>query len=267
MPDLRQLIRLHGKYRSGSNDLAEEIKNKSKSLEAKVFNSHSSQEAIMAFSPDIARKFTPYFINRKKTEVALLYIDITNFSTKFKNLEPNKVGRLLDTYYDKVIPIIYENEGEIEKIIGDGIIAVFGEPFINVIKDFREFACVVFAQLCAGEIIKELKGTQIEVKIAEHFGEIMYYANNSTNYTDFTIVGNTLTELFRLESTSENNSINYFKSSTFHQYQNIFNQLYQPVEQDFPCKRNPYWKEHEAKDGFFKGVDKYQQFIQLEKYL
>jgi hypothetical protein len=46
----------------------------------------------------------------------------------------------------------------------------------------------------------------------------MYYKPNTNQFKEFTMIGKTLTELFRLESISVNNAINYYWDSNFCQY-------------------------------------------------
>src|SRR5690606_30664634 len=112
-----------------------------------------------------------------------------------------------DDYYNKIIPIIYEYGGEIDKIIGDGIICVSGQPFLT--KSLQD--CIKEADKCAKKIIEETHNTnKFESKIAFHFGTINYFKNKTGFYNELTIVGKPLTELFRLESISENERINYF---------------------------------------------------------
>lgn len=149
-----------------------------------------------------------YFEKSPTETVILLYIDICSFSKRIMNLDSKKVKTYLDDYYSKVIPIIYNWGGEIEKLMGDGIICVFGMPFLK--KGF-----VRKAEGCAEEIIRKLYNTSQNVKIAIHKGEVIYYKVPSTQYGEYTMIGQTLTELYRLESVSEPNAINFYSNSLY----------------------------------------------------
>lgn len=146
--------------------------------------------------------------SQAKVKAVILFIDITGFSVKCQYWETEMLSGYLDRYYDMVIPHIYEAGGEVEKIIGDGIICIFGEPFLDEDKIY------VKADQAAKKIISSLRGSSMEVKIALHEGEIMYYKNKTGLYTEYTMIGKPLTELFRLEGIAENNAINYFSDST-----------------------------------------------------
>ena len=217
MPSLKKLLKIKNQYPSSG----------------KGIRSHNLEQIMEAFSPKRVGRINPstrtsirsfsefnidinnyinYFKNRKKVEVVLLFIDISLFSERFKNKPSEQLAYFLDEYYEKVIPIIGEYGGEIEKIIGDGIICVFGEPFLSIGAGDLHLE----ADKCARKIISELKDTDFESKIALNYGEIMYYQNKSDEYYEFTMIGNALTELFRLESVSDTNSINFFDNTIYY---------------------------------------------------
>lgn len=206
MPNLRRLIELHNTYGAANNKLTE---SKLASLN-ESFDWHH-------FDGGTGNSLRNYFETNPKEKVVLLFIDVTNFSNKIFNLSNTKIKVFLDQYYNQVMPIIYKYGGEIEKTIGDAVICVFGRPFL----DSSLLQLVRAAELCSKEIIELLKNTIYESKIAMHYGEIMYYkCSATTNYEEFTMIGNALTELHRLESVSENNSINFYERSVYDNYLN-----------------------------------------------
>jgi|SRR6185503_2665595 len=152
-----------------------------------------------------------YFENVEEEDVVLLFIDIANFSKITENETNNFITDYLTKYYDKVFPIIYKYGGQIEKLMGDGIICVFGKPFLNVawVKEFNR------AEECAREIIELLKATDKAVKIALHSGAINYFKTPNTYYEEYTMIGKPITELFRLESVAKKNAINFYKESVY----------------------------------------------------
>lgn len=211
MPNLKQLLEFHDTYGSGNNRLNEaNLKSLNESFNWAYFDGGTGDE------------FRDYFAENPKERVVLLYIDITNFSEKIFGLSNDKIKEVLDNYYDVVIPIIYHYGGEVEKTIGDAIICVFGKPFL----DMTPMNLIRKAERCSKKIIETLKGKIIESKIALHYGEIMYYKCSSIiDYEEFTLIGSALTELHRLESVSENNSINFYQHGMFDRYLNKNNSI------------------------------------------
>lgn len=214
MPNLVQIDALRDRYFTDRRNYAvnESVSNKDIKEYVKTFTSTKGKlHEAFEFTELNQNLYT--FLERQVTvDIVLLFIDITNFSVKCSKLNNSQLSNFLDDYYNKVIPIIYQYGGEIEKIIGDGIICIFGKPFLTGNKSYL----LQQADKCSKDIIMELMGTNMEVKVALHDGDVMYYKNKSVNYPEYTIIGKPITELFRLESVSENNSINLYDVSPFH---------------------------------------------------
>jgi hypothetical protein len=214
MPNLRTLINLKKKY-SELNDsellLEEYLKDRRGMSLKKAFDFGALHEHFIGQEkPEIIE----YFESNTKETVVLLFIDIANFSTKVEERTPDLVKSYLDNYYRKAFPIIYQYQGQIEKLMGDGIICVFGRPFLNTSK--RE--SISLAEECSKDLIQVFKGTNKEIKIAFHVGEVMYYKPPTSIYEEFTMIGKPITELYRLESVSRVNAINYFGGGAYDSY-------------------------------------------------
>ncbi|SHN22279.1 adenylate/guanylate cyclase domain-containing protein [Chitinophaga sp. CF418] len=151
--------------------------------------------------------YEKYFENGAAAPVFLLFIDVCKFSTRFKNLNGKQISRYFDEYYKIIIPIIYKNGGEIDKIMGDGIVAVFGQPFLKG----SEADCFLKADLCARQILYATASTpEFESKVAFHFGLVNYYKNKTQLYNEYTIIGKPVTELFRLESVAVDQTVTFY---------------------------------------------------------
>lgn len=229
MPNIKQIISLREKYApiQKVNDSfnvneakkyieRQEIKKAFASEDFKPLLENINQTRYFSVTakqqmPEIVK----YFESNKKEWVVLMFIDITNFSSKTSNFSPEEITDILDGYYNELFPIIYKHGGEIEKIMGDGVICIFGKPFLksnNYIDKYNK------AQSCARDIIVKFKKTDNSVKIAFHSGEVMYYKTPTPFYEEYTMIGKPLTELYRLESISVNNSINFFAGYNYDRY-------------------------------------------------
>lgn len=169
----------------------------------------------------LGANYHTYLNLQVNTDVIMLFIDMCSFSTRFGSLSNSQLSVLLDQYYAKVIPVIYKYGGEIDKIIGDGIICLFGQPFLNLSGN----SLFSRAEDCAKELISITKGTNFKSKIALHDGTVMYYRNKQVQYPEYTIIGKPITELHRLESISEDEKINFYNSTSYYNYTNNKNHI------------------------------------------
>lgn len=64
----------------------------------------------------------------EKKHVAVMFIDLKGFTTLSEDMEPEDVVTLLNRFFSYMIPIIFKNKGTLDKLLGDGIMAVFGSP-------------------------------------------------------------------------------------------------------------------------------------------
>jgi class 3 adenylate cyclase len=224
MPNLKQIYSLKSQYFELQNrdrrtlDFLE--KSEARDVLVKAFNSDRlnedvSETRLFSFINENLSPAKPelikYFDEAVEQDVALLFIDITSFSKTIASWSNSKIKSYLDAYYKKVIPLIYQNGGEIEKLMGDGIICLFGKPFLNV----NDPEYVYHAEDCAEEVIKAFYGTDKNVKIAIHKGTVNYYKVPGEHYGEYTMIGQPITELYRLEGVSKSNAINFYDGSTY----------------------------------------------------
>ncbi|MEW5818930.1 MAG: adenylate/guanylate cyclase domain-containing protein [Cyanobacteriota bacterium] len=64
----------------------------------------------------------------KRAEITILFSDIRGFTTLSEKLSPDEVSKKLNTYFNKMEPIIHDYKGTLDKFMGDGIMAIFGAP-------------------------------------------------------------------------------------------------------------------------------------------
>ena len=203
------------------------------------------QKAISDSIANLGPVFTEYFDFGLPADVVLLFVDVCDFSTRFSELNGDEIGKYFDEYYDIVIPIIYKYGGEIDKIMGDGIVCIFGPPFQDVplIDNISE------ANKCSKEIIKSTQNTKFSSKVAIHCGTINYFKNKTGFYKEFTMIGKPLTELFRLESISIDQRINYYDDTDIRRYyQGLF------TTSALSSSARPDWTHYSKEVGNLKGV-------------
>ncbi len=199
----RQLRIKYDNASSNKNPLFENLNIQDPDLIEKALN-----DSVLKFLDGDYRK---YFVEGEYARVYLVFIDVCKFSSRYGHLNGRQISMYFDDYYDIVIPIIYEYGGVIDKIMGDGLVVVFGEPFLDVSVD----DCFNRVDQCSRKIIaatSSVNSGRYSSKIAIVYGKVSYYKNKSLYYHEYTIVGAPLIQLFRLETVAVDESICFFQN-------------------------------------------------------
>lgn len=144
----------------------------------------------------------PVKLDGHRTELSILFSDIRGFTSISESLSPVELGQLLNQYFDEMIAAVFQYDGTLDKLMGDAVMAFFGSPL--EVTDHTHQAC-----LCAQEMIQRLnklnesgklpKGVRIEIGIGIHTGEAIVGNLGSSEFADYTIIGDAVNLASRIE--------------------------------------------------------------------
>ncbi|TMC80323.1 MAG: GAF domain-containing protein [Chloroflexi bacterium] len=100
------------------------------------------------FEAHVNKQVTDYVIRRsdrtlrflpgERRQVTMLNSDIAGFSTLSQSMEAEELVRFLNDYFQRMIRVVLDHGGNIDKFQGDGMLVVFGAP--NPMDDHAERA-------------------------------------------------------------------------------------------------------------------------------
>ena len=129
----------------------------------------------------------------ERKEATIMETDIRGFTSMSENMEPEEVVSLLNTYLDKQTEVIQSQGGDIDKFIGDAVLAVFtgAKMADNAVK------CAIKIQIEIKKLNQTLgKNTMIGIGIDT--GHIVMGAMGSKDRMDFTVIGDHVNTSSRL---------------------------------------------------------------------
>ena len=88
------------------------------------YHSHSVIERILTAGEEADTQFLA-----QERDVSILFCDIVSFTTLCEGLDPNDIVSLLNGFFSKMCDVIFENEGTLDKFIGDEMMVVYNAPF------------------------------------------------------------------------------------------------------------------------------------------
>jgi adenylate cyclase len=125
----------------------------------------------------------------------VLFSDIRNFTRISESLPPDKLVELLNEYFTEMARIIFENQGSLDKYIGDAIVAVFGSliPLENPGQTAVQAAIQMMKELSSlNEKWKSQYGFQMDIGIGINTGEVFLGNIGSPERMEFTVIGDTV---------------------------------------------------------------------------
>ncbi len=136
-------------------------------------------------------------------EVTVLFTDIVGFTSIGANLSPADLATLLNDHFTLLAEAIEEEEGTVDKYIGDSIMAFWGAPFDQ--PDNAERACrtaLKIAQLVkADNEARRARGEEpVRLRIGLDSGPVVAGNIGAPGRVNYTLIGDTVNSAQRLEA-------------------------------------------------------------------
>jgi adenylate cyclase len=155
-----------------------------------VFEAHVNKQVTDYVLTRSGRTLT--FIPGERREVTMLNSDIAGFSTLTQSMDAEELVQFLNDYFQRMIRVVLEHGGNIDKFQGDGMLVVFGAP--NPMHDHAERALNA-----ALAMVREIEGfnrelvdsgrAAIAVGMGLDTGEVVAGHVGSGDRMEFTLIG------------------------------------------------------------------------------
>ena len=134
-------------------------------------------------------------------EVCVLFSDIRGFTSMSETLEPSKVVKLLNDFFDKMIDVVFKFNGTLDKIIGDELMVLYGAPLkkkddiMNAVTTAKE----MFTTLDRFNKEKLTDGLpELKIGIGINYGKVICGNIGSEQQMNYTVIGDTVNLASRL---------------------------------------------------------------------
>lgn len=134
----------------------------------------------------------------------LLFSDIVQFTRMSDQLSSRKVVDFLNAYFDRMVEELMLFDATIDKFIGDGIFASFGDQEDGAFRS----VCAAAAMLKALPGLRKTTGLDVHMRIGIHSGHVILGDIGSRHSRrDFTLIGDNVNIASRLEHLSKRDGI------------------------------------------------------------
>lgn len=139
----------------------------------------------------------------KELELAILFSDIRNFTAHSETNLPYDVVHMLNRYFTAVAEPVVNNNGFIDKYIGDGVLAAFGTRGESATKTCRNAVRAALEMQDATQrlrpIFEQEFNMSLRIGIGIHFGTVILGRMGHPGKRQITVIGDTVNMTSRIE--------------------------------------------------------------------
>lgn len=142
--------------------------------------------------------------------VTILFADLQGFTSLSEKIDHVTVVEILNSYFSRMTPIIFRHHGTLDKLMGDGMLAVFGAPLSR-----DDDPCL--AVQAAIDMLKALKQFNEEnrdkgwpvftLTVGINSGEVVAGYIGSEDHMNYTVIGDAVNVAQRIQSIASSNQI------------------------------------------------------------
>ncbi len=128
----------------------------------------------------------------EEREVAILFSDIRGFTAISEHIAPQNLVTMLNVYFTRMVDILLEHEGTLDKYVGDAIMAVFGAPVADHDAATKAVLTALEMQAALRALHAEFaaKGwPQFEIGIGINAGPVVAGNLGSIKQLSYTVIG------------------------------------------------------------------------------
>ncbi len=181
---------------------------------ANIYRFFLAEQEKLRFRVRMERYFAPRLMSKilqapdklmaaEKKVITVLFSDIAGFTSWCTTQPPDMIHRTLNDYFELMTEIVFRNEGTVDKFIGDGLMAFFGDPMeqpdhaLRAVRSGIEMQQSVRALRARWEAEGRMS---IHIRIGINSGEVVVGDMGSPRIMAYTAIGSHVNLGSRLES-------------------------------------------------------------------
>ena len=139
-------------------------------------------------------------------DVSVLFTDIRGFTTISEKMDPQQLVALLNEYFTEMVSIVMQEDGVVDKYIGDAIMAVFGAPVPKPGDAVHAVRAAVRMRHALQVLNRSLEARGLPVLktgIGIHTGPVVAGNIGSEQRMEYTVIGDAVNLASRLETSTK----------------------------------------------------------------
>jgi class 3 adenylate cyclase/tetratricopeptide (TPR) repeat protein len=135
--------------------------------------------------------------------VTVLFADIKGSMDIMEDLDPEEARALLDPCLRLMIEAVHRAEGTVNRLLGDGLMALFGAPLALEDHPHRALYAALRMHNAVKDYARDLRrrrGIPLQIRVGAHTGEVVVRTISNDLYMDYSAVGHAVGLAARMEN-------------------------------------------------------------------
>jgi class 3 adenylate cyclase/predicted ATPase len=138
----------------------------------------------------------------ERKQVTVLFADMKGSMELLADRDPEEARKLLDPVIEHMMEAVHRYEGTVNKVMGDGIMALFGAPLAH--EDHAVRACYAALRMQESvrrhaENVRRAEGVSIHIRIGLNSGAVVMRSIGNDLQMDYSAIGQTVHLASRME--------------------------------------------------------------------
>jgi adenylate cyclase len=133
--------------------------------------------------------------------ITVFFLDVRGFTRMSEKMKPEDVVRLLNAFYERMVRILFDHGGTLDKYVGDELMALFGAPTDLPVAPLAAVSCAAAMQedvVLFNEAQAAANEPTLAVGIGIHTGPALCGVIGSSKARQYTAMGDTVNTASRL---------------------------------------------------------------------
>jgi adenylate cyclase len=153
-------------------------------------------------------------LSTKRKELTVLFADIEDFSHISETVDVDYLTRFLNEFFDTMTRVIFTHQGTVDKFLGDGILAFFGDPVllenhalsaVRAAVDIQKEMAALSSRWTQVGVPEFQQGLRIRIGVST--GIVVVGNIGSARRMEYTVVGSEINVASKIQSKAPTGSI------------------------------------------------------------
>lgn len=141
-----------------------------------------------------------FFTTAERRHLTVLFCDLKGMTKLSEHRSPEEVVRILSRFFDHMIEAVFRHGGIVDKLLGDGLMAVFGAPVDLENHEGAAVECALDMNAAMDQVRRETGLAELGLGVGINTGWVVAGNLGSSRRIEYTVIGDVVNVASRVQS-------------------------------------------------------------------